>query len=291
MTEVNLWALGGIGLIAGLLGSMLGVGGGVFIVPLLTLALHLPIQIAIGNSLVAIVATSCIASISYIKARLTNIKLGLLLETASTPGAIIGALAIALFASHILSAIFGVVLVYIAYSMIVQRSKANNSILNEGNLVEADSPANQHNWSTSSYYDTGADKIVNYKIRHIPTGLGASFFAGILSGLLGIGGGVINVPVMNLVMALPIKAAIATSSFVITMTAAVGALVFYYHGYIYPIIVTPLIIGACLGASLGTQLTQRARGKILQRIFASILFITAILMFLQAINIGLLKYK
>ncbi len=121
LNDINLWALGGTGLVAGLLGSMLGVGGGIIIVPILTLALHLPIQVAIGSSLVAIVANACTAAGIYTKARLTNIKLGLLLETTTIPGAIIGGFAAALIAPSILSALFGLVLIYVAYTMVTRQ--------------------------------------------------------------------------------------------------------------------------------------------------------------------------
>src|SRR4030042_3617129 len=120
LNEVNFWALGGVGLVAGLTGSMLGVGGGLIIVPILTLALHLPIKVAIASSLVAIVANSCTAAGLYTKSRLNNIRLGLLLETATTPGAIVGGLIAVVIAPSILSALLGLVLIYAAYTMLVR---------------------------------------------------------------------------------------------------------------------------------------------------------------------------
>ncbi len=286
MTEVSLWALGGIGLVAGLLGSALGVGGGAFIVPMLTLALHLPIHIAIGSSLVAIVATSCTATSIYTKNRLTNLKLGLLLETATTPGAIIGGFIVILLASSVLNALFGVVLIYVAYTMAASLPAIAEDSRHKGNSAKPDNTStNLSNRLAGSYYDQSLNKVVTYKVSHIPQGLGSGFFTGTLSSLLGIGGGVVQVPILNLVMGLPMKAAIATSSFMIAITATVGALIHYYHGNVYPIIVAPLIIGVFLGARAGTELAQRTRGILLKRIFAGFLFITAILMFLKAANI------
>lgn len=286
LTEVNLWALGGIGLVAGLLGSMLGVGGGIVIVPLLTLALRLPIHVAIGSSLVAIVANSCTAAGIYTKARLTNVKLGLFLETATLPGAIIGGFAAAVIAPSILSVLFGVALIYTAYTMISNRYSTPEDTPPKDNSVKLTNTSNNLPSSlANSYYDQSLGKVVTYKAKHLAEGLGASFFAGVLSSLLGIGGGIVNVPVMNLVMGVPMKATIATSSFIIAITATVGALIYYYQGYLYPAIVAPLIISVVLGAILGTELTQRAKGTLLRRIFGAFLFITAVLMFLQAVNI------
>jgi len=279
---INLWALGGTGLVAGLLGSALGVGGGFLIVPILTLALHLPIQVAIGSSLVAVAANSCTAAGVYTKARLTNVKLGLLLETATVPGAIIGGLAVAFIAPSILSALFGLVLLYVAYTMVVRRNFMSEDVPSADNSVAPDSLSSS---LANSYYDQNLGKVVTYKVTHVPAGLGAGFFAGVLSSLLGIGGGIIKVPVMHLVMGLPMKAAIATSAFMIAITTTVGALIYHYYGYIYPFIVAPLVVGIVIGAILGVELAQRAGGILLRRIFGAFLFLVALLMFLKTANV------
>ncbi|MGB8706447.1 MAG: sulfite exporter TauE/SafE family protein [Dehalococcoidia bacterium] len=288
MNDINLWALGGVGLVAGLLGSMLGVGGGILIVPILTLALHLPIQVAIGSSLVAIVANACTASGIYTKVRLTNIKLGLLLETTTIPGAIIGGFAAALIAPSILSALFGLVLIYVAYTMITRQHFMSADTQPDDHLHLAEPGKISDNLSSSltdSYYDRNLDEVVNYKVTHIPAGLGSSFFAGILSSLLGIGGGIVNVPVMHMVMGMPMKAAIATSTFMIALTAATGAFIYQYYGNIYPFIIAPLVIGIVIGSRIGVELTQRTRGELLRRIFGAFLFLVAILMFLKTANV------
>lgn len=285
LNEVNLWALGGIGLVAGLLGSMLGVGGGFLIVPILTLALHLPIKVAIASSLVAIVANSCTAASMYTKARLTNVKLGLLLETATIPGAIIGGFAAAFIAPSILSALLGLALIYAAYTMLLRPHFMTEDTLSTDN--SSDLSNTPHSLSSSladSYYDQNLSKLVNYKVTHIPTGLGTSFFAGVLSSLLGVGGGFINVPVMHLIMGVPIKAAIATSTFIITITAATGALIYHYQGQVYPFIIAPLAIGMVIGSRIGVELTQRAGGTLLRRIFGALLIIIAVMMFLKTAN-------
>jgi len=279
---INLWALGGTGLAAGLLGSALGVGGGVIIVPILTLALHLPIHVAFGSSLVAIVANSCTAAGVYTKARLTNVKLGLLLETATVPGAIIGGLVVAFVSPSILSVLFGLGLIYVAYSMVVHRHLVSEDVPSTDNSV---APGSLSSSLASSYYDQNLGKVVTYKVSRVPAGLGAGFFAGVLSSLLGIGGGIVKVPVMHLVMRLPMKATIATSTFMIAITATTGALLYHYQGYIYPFIVAPLVIGVVIGAILGTELAKRAGGILLRRIFGVFLFLVAVLMFLKTAGV------
>jgi uncharacterized membrane protein YfcA len=286
LTDINLWALGGVGLIAGLLGAMLGVGGGVLIVPILTLALHLPIQVAIGSSLVAIVANACTAAGIYTKARLTNIKLGLLLETTTIPGAIIGGFAATAIAPSILSALFGLLLIYVAYTMVARRYLVSEDVLDGDNSSSQDNDTTNLSSSLSdSYYDQNLDEVVTYKVTRIPVGLGTSFFAGILSSLLGIGGGIVNVPVMHMVMGVPMKAAIATSTFMIALTAATGAFIYQYYGNIQHFVIAPLVIGIVIGARIGVELTQRAGGLVLRRIFGVLLFLVAILMFLKTANV------
>ncbi|MBM3182757.1 MAG: sulfite exporter TauE/SafE family protein [Chloroflexi bacterium] len=286
LTIANISALVGIGLFAGLLGSMLGVGGGFIIVPVLTLALKLPMQVAVGSSLVAIVANSCTAASAYLKTRMTNVRLGLLLETTTVPGAIIGAIAVTLLTSSTLGILFGIALLYVSYSMISHRPVITDSIASTSNSANSDDtstsfPSQSHN----IYYDVSQHRSVTYEIKRIPSGLIASFLAGILSSMLGIGGGIIKVPVMHSLMGIPIKVAIGTSSFMIAITTAAGALIYYRNGYVNPSIVTPLIVGVVGGALLGTSLAQKIKGAWLRRGFGGLLLVTAILMFLRAANV------
>jgi len=285
LNDINLWALGGTGIIAGLLGSMLGVGGGLIIVPVLTLALHLPIQIAIGSSLVAIVANACTAAGPYTKAGFTNVKLGLLLETATIPGAIIGGFVAALIPASILSVLFGVVLIYVGYTM-VARNYFEPLDSDAGFPIRSGKPEGVLSFALAdSYNDEKQDKVVSYKVKRTPIGLGAGFFAGILSSLLGIGGGIIKVPVMHLVMEVPMKAAIATSTLMIALTAAAGAFIYQYHGNLQPFVIAPLLIGIVIGSRAGVELTKKFHGLWLRRIFGIFLFLVAVLMFLKTANI------
>jgi uncharacterized membrane protein YfcA len=285
LNDINLWALGGTGIIAGLLGSMLGVGGGLIIVPVLTLALHLPIQIAVGSSLVAIVANTCTAAGLYTKAGLTNVKLGLLLETATIPGAIIGGFVAASISPSILSALFGLLLIYVAYTMVVRNRFVSED---DDSAIPVDSDEAGHNLSNAladSYHDQNLNREVSYKVKHTPAGLGFGFLAGILSSLLGIGGGIVKVPVMHLVMGVPMKATIATSTLMITLTAATGAFIYHYHGNLQLFVIAPLVIGIVIGSRIGVELTKRTRAMWLRRIFGVFLFVVAILMFLKTANV------
>jgi len=261
---------------------MLGVGGGFIIVPMLSLALHIPIQIAIAASLTSIVATSSTATIAYTKARMTNIKLGLLLETLTAPGAITGAVLASFLPSSILSLLFGMIMIYMAYRMTRRQPPTTSTPHTASPELHSTKPTGVMTLLEGSYHDQNLDQPVTYSIRRIPLGLAGSFVAGILSSMLGIGGGIVKVPVMNTVMGVPIKAAIATSTFCIGITAAIGALIYYYNGFIYPSIAGPLVAGVFVGAILGTRLMQRLRGLLLQRLFAVLIFTTAILMFLKA---------
>lgn len=277
MTEVNIWLLAATGLFAGLLGSMLGVGGGFIIVPVLTLLAHLPIKAAIGSSLVAIIANASLAASRYMRLGFTNIKLGLLMCCTTVPGAIAGGLLAGILAPAVLSSLFGLVLIYVAYTMATR-----NDIPVQDNVALASDNADVAN--VAKYYDKAMARFVGYRITRIPQGLGGSFLAGLLSSLLGIGGGVVQVPVMNIIMTVPIKAAIGTSTFIMGLTTAAGALVYYHQGHIHPFVIAPLLLGIVPGALLGTVLTERIETKKLKRAFGVLLLVTAILMFLKAAN-------
>ena len=285
LTIASFSALVAIGLVAGLFGSMLGVGGGFIIVPILTLALKLPMQVAIGSSLVAIVANSCTAASAYLKTRMTNVSLGLLLETTTIPGDIIGAMVISLITSSTLGVLFGIVLLYVSYSLIFQQPAMSEDVVTSETENSDDASSGLLGQAEHLYYDPNQNRTASYRINRIPSGLIASFFAGILSSMMGIGGGIIKVPVMHSLMGIPIKVAIGTSSFMIALTTAVGALIYYHNGYVYPSIVVPLIVGVVGGALLGTSLAQQARGVWLRRGFGGLLLVTAILMFLNAANV------
>ena len=285
LDAISLWSLAGVGLAGGFLGSTLGLGGGVFFVPLLTLILNLPIHIAIGSSLVAVIANSITASSTHIRAQLTNVRLSIFLLTATTIGAVAGAFLAAVLASPILTALFGFALIGIGYSMIRRRQLAQE-IAPPGETSAGSSGSTSFRSSlAASYYDRNLNQTVTYNVSRVPQGWGINLLVGVTSSLLGVGGGIVSIPVMNLVMRVPIRGAMATNSFMTGITALAGACIYYYHGYIDPLTVAPIILGAFVGALAGAQLVQRAKSVILRQVFAVVMFILAILMLFRAFGL------
>lgn len=266
-------------------GSMLGVGGGFIIVPIITLASGIPIQFAIGSSLVSIVINSCTATSVYISNHMTNLKLGLLLCTMLVPGAVAGALLGTLLPEPVLTLIFGLLLIYIAYTMLPKhpgpQSVEEMQMLNSA----SEQPQDAHAWLDDSYYDPALGYEVSYKVHHPVTGLVTSFFGGALSSMLGIGGGIINVPVMNKLMQMPDKAAVATSSIMLAFTTMTGSIIYASHGFIVPYLIAPLCIGVYIGARLGATLTNRVKGPVIMIIFSIFLMLTSISMLLKSFHI------
>jgi uncharacterized membrane protein YfcA len=253
----------------GLVGSMLGLGGGVLIIPILTIFLGVPIKTAIGTSIISVIATSSAAGAVYVSHGMTHTRLGMVLEVATTLGALAGGITAVLISPRWLEGIFGLVLLYVVYSM--QRLPSGEGIGQPTGTLEA------------SYLDPLTSQQVTYGVRHLPFGLGASFLAGNVSGLLGIGGGIIKVPIMTLIMGIPLKAAVATSNFMIGVTAATSAVIYYARGYVDPQIAVPTALGVLLGAQLGSRLGSRARSVTLRRLFQVLLAIFAVQMLWKAV--------
>ncbi len=257
-----------VAIIVGVLGSMLGIGGGVFLIPLLSVIIGLPIKTAIGASIVSVIATSSAAGAVYIDRGLTHSRLAMILEIATTLGALAGGITAVLLSPNILAGIFGAVLLYVAYSM--------------GKGYQGKTTSTPSRLLNTSYTDPLSGELVSYGVRNFPAGMAASFLAGNISGLLGIGGGVIKVPVMNLIMKIPLRAAIATSNFMIGITAATSAIIYYQHGYIDPTIAIPTALGILLGAQIGSRVGGRVRSAWLKQIFRWVLLIFAAQMFIKA---------
>ncbi len=248
----------------GLLGSMLGIGGGVLIIPLLTLLFNIPIKTAIGASIVSVIATSSAAGAVYVGHGMTHTRLAMVLEIATTLGALAGGITAVLLDPRYLFLLFGLVLLYVVYSM-------RNVPQDEG----GDRPTGLLD---TTYMDPLSGHPVTYGIRRLPAGLGASFVAGNVSGLLGIGGGIIKVPIMTMVMGMPLKAAIATSNFMIGVTAATSAVIYYGRGLIDPQIAVPTALGVLVGAQIGPRVGGRARTRTLKLIFQGLLLVFAVQM-------------
>ncbi|MCW5852167.1 MAG: sulfite exporter TauE/SafE family protein [Anaerolineae bacterium] len=257
-----------VAVMIGLLGAMLGIGGGVIIIPVLTLFFNVPIKVAIGASIISVVATSSAAGAVYVGHGLSHTKLAMVLEIATTLGALAGGLTAIFLAPRVLQGLFGVVLLYVIYSM--------------GRLPKDEMGQGPTGLLDATYTDPMTGQTVVYGVRRLPLGMGASFVAGNISGLLGVGGGIIKVPIMALVMGMPLRAAIATSNFMIGVTAATSALIYYSRGYIDPQIAIPSALGVLLGARFGPQIGGRLQGATLKRVFQALLVIFAIQMLYKA---------
>lgn len=266
--------------LAGFFGSMLGLGGGFIMVPALTLGLGLDIKIAISASLIGIIANSSTASTTYLREGLTNVRLGLVLETATALGAIIGALIAVLIHSQTLAFIFALVLIILAVFMYLRPEEIHAA--KEGKEKKSE---DAYLDLSDEYYDNGLDEKVKYEVKSVEKGLAASFVAGNLAGIMGVGGGIVKVPTMNLLMNVPMKVAIATSTFMLGITAVAGALIYYSFGYVDSVITVLVIIGIIVGAKSGSLLARKIETGVLKKGFIVVLIIISALMFMKALGV------
>lgn len=262
-------------LLAGILGSMLGLGGGVFIVPILSAFFGVPLKTAIAASAVSVVVNSLSGSTIYLRHRLTNVRLGLLLFVTTTIGAIIGGLLAIYSSPTILRIVFSVSLLAMSAAML-------RGPIAEKRRVVAPDPYGV----SGSYFDPSINEQVNYTPQKIGIGMAISSFAGVISGMLGIGGGAIQVPVMNAIMRVPVKAAAATSVYMVGTTVVASAIIYYANDLIDPSITVPAVLGVLIGAQAGSRLARRARSAVLVRMLIVILIYLAITVFLQAVGIN-----
>lgn len=261
-------------IVAGLAGALFGIGGGIIIIPALTIAFGVPIHEAIGASLIGVIASSTGAASRYLNEGLVNIRLGMLMEPFTAAGSIVGALIAIYLDQDILAAAFALMLIYSAYYMI---RKPEGAAPVQGGVCSG---------LSGRYIDGKTLQEVCYEVRHLRRGFGASFLAGNLSGLLGIGGGLVKVPAMTLWMGVPMRAATATSNFMIGVTALAGAAVFYVNGLISPVLAATVAVGVFAGATLGTEVSRRITVATIRRYFAALLLIVSVLMFLRAAGFG-----
>ena len=274
MTHAVLLVL--VGLVGGGFGSMVGLGGGVFIIPALVLFLDVPIHNAVAASLLAVVATSTTAAAAYLRDDLTNLRLGMTLETMTVTGAVIGGLIGAALSSGVLSAVFGSVMVAVSIYLGLRQRTVKPAPGDEAEV----------GLLGAAYYDRSLGATVSYKVRRLPVGMAASFVAGNVSGLLGVGGGFLKVPVMVLAMGVPVRAAVCTSSFMIGVTASAGSLVYFARGLVDPVTTVPVVLGVIAGAYLGSKLAVRLRSSTLVVVLAVVLFALAVQMILSAAGIS-----
>ncbi len=260
-----------VALLAGFAGSMLGVGGGIFLIPFLTLILDLDVRVAIATSLIGVIATSSGAASVYVRDRLTNLRLGMFLEVATTLGAILGAFVAAVvlgpLGPPVLQVVFGAVAVYAAMYMLRTRESARERAA----LAPEEHGIAKRLGLSSYYFDPEDQAVYRYRVVRPGAGFAVSGVAGALSGLLGIGGGVVKVPAMNVLMRVPMKVAVATSNFMIGVTAAASAFVYYSRGYVNPTLAAMVILGVFLGTVIGTRTLARLPARWVRAVFAIVL--------------------
>jgi hypothetical protein len=266
-------------IIAGFLGSLTGLGGGIVIIPLLTLVFGVDIRYAIGASLVSVIATSSGAAAAYVKEGFSNIRIGMFLEIATTVGALAGAFLALRLSTPIIAVIFGLVLMYSAY--ISSRSRNENLCLAKPDRLAAI-------LKMDGTYPT-PEGLASYNVCSVHLGFGLMFIAGIISGLLGIGSGAVKVLAMDQAMRLPFKVSTATSNFMIGVTAAASAGIYLSKGYIDPGLTMPVMLGVLIGSSLGARHLFGAETKKLRMIFGAVILILAIEMIYSGLKGGILK--
>ncbi len=262
-------------IVAGMLGSMLGLGGGIIVVPFLTLAFGINIRLAIGASIIAVVATSSGAASAYVRERMTNLRVAMALEVATVTGALTGAAVGGLISVSLLSIVFGIVLIIAAFGMLRHRGDRTD-VVPPSRLADK---LRLH----SAYYDPAGEKVVSYRVTHVPAGAALMYVAGAASGLLGIGGGVFKVPAMDLAMRLPVKVSTTTSNFMIGVTAAASAAVYFGRGDIDPLIAGPVAVGTLLGARAGARLLPKLSGGLVRMLFVIVLVLVGLEMLRQGI--------
>lgn len=263
------------GLFAGTFGALLGLGGGVIIIPVMTILLHLPIQTAVGVSLIGVIATSTGAAIVYVREGKADIRLGMTLELATTVGAIAGAVIAGYVSSKVLYLLFAALMAYNTYSM----SKKNGQDQAEGHQGELEVAAGK-----AVVMDSKSTGARGYQVKNIPGGMFFSALAGIMAGLLGIGGGLVKIPVMYLLMGVPLKVAAATSNFMVGVTACASAFVYFANGYIDVLAAAPMALGVFAGAMIGTRINERVSTRGLKRIFMVVFIYVAVEMTLKGLG-------
>ena len=257
----------GASFVAGLFGSLVGVGGGIIVVPTLTLLLGVDIKYAIGASIVSVIATSSGAAASYVRDGIANLRIAMVLEIATAAGALGGATIAGFVPGRWLFLLFGLLLAYTAWTMSRKRRTTTTP-------VPPDAIADRLKLH-GSYFDVAQAKTIEYRVARTPLGFAVSGVAGVMSGLLGIGGGAIKVPVMNLFMGIPLKVCTATSNFMIGVTAAASAVVYFLRGDVLPFIAAPVAAGVLIGATCGSKLLGRLHTGVIRAAFVVVLLVTA----------------
>lgn len=263
-----------VSFIAGLLGSLTGLGGGVVIIPALVLLFHVNIHFAMGASLMSVMATSSGAAIAYLREGYTNLRIGIFLETAAVVGALIGALLVAIISKVVLTILFSGILFFSAY-LTMQRREENEKFLSS------------HPWAIALQLDSSyphQNESLGYHVQRVPHALGIMGLAGVASGLLGIGSGALKVLAMDQALRLPYKVATTTSNFMIGITAAVSAGIYFAHGFINPALTFPVVLGVLAGAFCGARLLSKIESRTLRIIFSIVICLLGAQMLFNALQ-------
>jgi hypothetical protein len=260
-------------IVAGLLGSLTGLGGGVVIVPVLTLLFHIDIRYAIGASLVSVIATSSGAAAAYVREGFSNVRIGMFLEIATTLGALLGAYLTLIVSTHAIGIVFGAVLLYSAYASFRSHSDVAHRQPN---------PLALRLRLQGSY--PGPSGPESYIAQNVPAGFSLMLVAGTLSGLLGIGSGAVKVLAMDQAMHLPFKVSTTTSNFMIGVTAAASAGIYLSRGYISPGLAMPVMLGVLIGSLLGARILVKAKVKTLRLVFAGVIVLLGIEMIYNSVT-------
>jgi uncharacterized protein len=268
----ELWLLA-VSVLASAVGGMLGMASGLFIVPVLTMFGHIDIHTAIGASIVSVIACSCGGAASFLRGRLTNVRLAIVLETATTAGALTGVFLAGLIPVRALFAIFAAVLLVSAFQMRARRRER---------IAEPAAVSTLARWQRlrldASYPDRRLGVDVPYRVQRIPLGMTLMYGAGLISALLGIGSGVLKIPAMDTALRLPIKVSSATSNFMIGVTATASAAVYFARGDIVTAVAGPVALGSVIGAALGARVLMAVSNERIRTLFVVVLVVLSMQM-------------
>jgi uncharacterized membrane protein YfcA len=265
-------------IVAGVVGSLVGLGGGVLVVPLLTLVFGLPIQVAIGASIVSVIATSSGAAAAYVRDRLTNLRVGMFLEIATSVGAVSGAFLAVIAPTGILFVVFGLILVASAVPLVVRIGEELPQHVQPDRWAQALT-------LSGSYPDQHLGREVRYNVTRVPLGFSMMYVAGLISGLLGIGSGTFKVLAMDTAMRLPMKVSTTTSNFMIGVTAAASAGIYFERGDINPLVAAPVALGVLAGAAVGAKVLTRLSNSTIRLIFVPLLGLIALEMLFRGVTV------
>jgi uncharacterized membrane protein YfcA len=280
----------GFSIFAGMVGSLLGIGGGVVLIPFLTLVMGIKLHYAIGASIVSVIATSSGAGAAYLRDRLVNFRLGLFLNIATVAGAVCGTLITGFVSARFLGAILGVVLFYSGLLMLRSKDPGLPEATPPEALPEATLPEAEPERTggadrfrlDSSYFDPVARREIPYRVHHVGPSMAMLYVAGVISGMLGIGSGAFKVLVMDTMMKLPIKVSTTTSNFMVGLNAAASAGMYFSRGDIHPSLAAPVALGILGGTLVGTRMLMAISGPLLRRLFFVILIVSAVQMLWKA---------